>query len=116
MVFSPPVPLPTVTCPQRFDALSAVGVDEAIAEHLAAGCDSVAVDLSAVGFIDSAALAALVRGMKACRGRGGELWLVGTRSEEVGRILELTRFDQVFSMVEEGSVGAERTASDGFAS
>lgn len=55
------------------------------------------VDLSTVTFIDSTALAALVRGMKNCRQKGGDLRLCGLQ-QPVRIIFELTRLDRAFEM------------------
>jgi anti-sigma B factor antagonist len=56
------------------------------------------VDLSAVTFIDSTALAALVRGMKNCRQKSGDLRLCGLQ-QSVRIIFELTRLDRAFEIL-----------------
>jgi len=56
-----------------------------------------------VEFIDSAGLAALVRAMQQLRTVGGDLVLKGALSSEVGRVMELTRFDQVFTFEPAGA-------------
>lgn len=53
------------------------------------------VNLSQVPFMDSAALASLVQGMKRCRQRGGDLYLCGLQ-QRVRIIFELTRLDKAF--------------------
>ncbi len=57
----------------------------------------VLVSLAEVEFIDSTALAELVRGMKHCRERDGDLILVSP-SDPVRVILELTRLDLAFTI------------------
>jgi anti-sigma B factor antagonist len=57
----------------------------------------VVVDLGAVTFLDSAALAVLVRGMKRCRQQGGDLRLCAP-SASVRMIFELTRLDRAFEI------------------
>ena len=57
----------------------------------------VIIDLAAVNFIDSAALAALVRGMKHYRQNNGELYLVNMQTP-VRIIFELTRLTCAFSI------------------
>ena len=56
------------------------------------------VDLSDVNFIDSSALAELVRGLKHCRQAGGDLRLVHP-SSPVRVILELTGLDKAFEII-----------------
>ncbi len=55
------------------------------------------VDLSDVNFIDSSALAELVRGLKHCRQAGGDLRLLQP-SSPVRVILELTGLDKAFEI------------------
>jgi anti-sigma B factor antagonist len=58
------------------------------------------VDLSAVVFVDSAGLAALVRGLKDARLAGGDLRLVRPGADEAMRVFRLTRFDRVFELLD----------------
>jgi len=55
---------------------------------------NILVDMSAVSFIDSSGLAALVSGLKAARERGGWLKLAGL-TPTVLQILKLTQLDRV---------------------
>lgn len=55
------------------------------------------VDLTAAIFIDSAALTALVSGMKRCRQVGGDLHLSGLNGP-VKVIFELTRLNRAFTV------------------
>ena len=57
----------------------------------------VVVNLAAVTFIDSTALATLVSGMKRCRQAGGDLRLCGMQ-QPVRIIFELTKLDRAFSI------------------
>lgn len=77
----------------RFDAHRAPDVQTWIKEQDAAGIHDIIIDLTAVNFVDSAALAVMVNGMKACRAGGGDLVLCGVQ-QPVGIILELTRLDR----------------------
>lgn len=81
----------------RFDAHQAPEVAGWITAQLDAGASELEVDLSGVGFIDSAALAVLVGGMKRCRSAGGDLVLIAP-SEPVSVILELTRLDRALTI------------------
>ena len=55
------------------------------------------VDLSAVSYIDSAGLAALIEAMQKVEGYGGNFTLVGLQ-ETVRSIFEISRLDQVFQI------------------
>ena len=82
----------------RLDAFEAQGVRALFTEHIDAGRSRLVVDLSAVEFVDSAGLAALVRAMKRCREVGGDVRLVAPADPSANRVFELTKFDQVFTM------------------
>lgn len=82
----------------RFDAHEADGFRSAVDPVMEAGQPSVDVDLSDVEFIDSTALAELVRIMKHARQRDGDLRLVSP-SDPVQVILELTRLNLAFTIV-----------------
>jgi anti-sigma B factor antagonist len=55
----------------------------------------VVINLSDVSFVDSSALALLVKGMKHCRQQGGDLALCSLQ-QPVRVIFELTRLDKAF--------------------
>jgi anti-sigma B factor antagonist len=57
----------------------------------------VAVDLSAVGYIDSSGIAALVEGLQGARARRQPFVLVAV-SAPVRAVLELARLDSVFAL------------------
>lgn len=82
----------------RLDALEAPGLRETISEQLAVGPTALIIDLSEVEFVDSAGLAALVKGMKDARKGGGDLRIVSPVADDAMRVFRLTRFDKVFSM------------------
>ena len=82
----------------RLDALEAPGLREAIGEQLSEGPTSLIIDLSEVEFVDSAGLAALVKGMKDARRGGGDLRIVSPAAEDAMWVFKLTRFDKVFAM------------------
>jgi len=84
----------------RFDAFEAETFRTAVDELLAGEATSISLDLSELIFIDSSGLAELVRAMKHCRERGGELFLLRP-SDPVVVILELTRLDAAFEIVSE---------------
>lgn len=58
------------------------------------------VDLSKTSFMDSAGMSALVSLLKQSRHAGGEVVLVKPTDPAAYRILALTRFDRVFTIVD----------------
>ena len=82
----------------RFDAHEAELFRTSIEETLQHGTTKIHVNLSEVEFVDSTALAELVRGMKRCREQQGDLVLVDP-SHPVRIILELTKLDAAFSII-----------------
>ena len=82
----------------RLDALQAGELRQLLQGHIDDGTIRLVVDLSTAEFVDSAGLAALVRGMKQARSSGGDLRLVAPQNPEAMRVFELTRFDKVFTM------------------
>lgn len=60
--------------------------------------EPVGVELSAVSYIDSSGIAALVEGFQAARARGSRFALVAV-SDAVRAVLELARLDRVFQLV-----------------
>ncbi len=66
---------------------------DALRQHAAVG-----VELSAVDYIDSSGIAALVEGFQKARTNGGRFALVAV-SDAVRAVLELARLDRVFPIV-----------------
>jgi anti-sigma B factor antagonist len=81
----------------RFDAHVVPSVNQWLDKTTAAEPAQVIVDLSKVDFIDSMALATLVRGMKRCRQHHGDLYVCGLQ-QSVRIIFELTRLDKAFTL------------------
>lgn len=79
----------------RFDAHVAPAVKDWQDRADATACQI--INLQRVTFIDSAALAMLVRGMKRCRQQGGDLRLCGVQ-HTVRIIFEMTKLDRAFAM------------------
>lgn len=79
----------------RIDAAGAVQFKEAVQTQLRGHEGRVVMDLSAVGFLDSSGLGALVAVMKMLGGR--PLELVGCAGP-VRKVLTLTRMDRVFRL------------------
>lgn len=83
----------------RFDAVEAPMVRAELSRIIDAGAGTVVVDLSAVSFIDSAGLAALVRGRRDAQSSGGAIILISPTDHSALRVFRLTQFDDVFRMV-----------------
>jgi anti-sigma B factor antagonist len=81
----------------RFDTYTAQPVADWLAQTTVAGSTRIVVDLARVSFVDSTGLAVLVKGMKQCRQRGGDLYLCGLQ-RPVRMIFELTRLDKAFEI------------------
>jgi len=95
----------TVAMSGRFDAHGVGEFDREVVAPIDGDHPHVAVDLSDVEFMDSSALAALVRTLKATVACSGTMTVVGV-SDAVRIILELTRLDAVFAV--SGAVAAQR--------
>jgi anti-sigma B factor antagonist len=79
------------------DLSTAASLRTRIDEIVDGGTRRLVVDLTAVGFMDSSGLSALVAGMKAMRSAGGELILVcGT--ESILKVFTVTGLDRVFEI------------------
>ncbi len=65
-----------------------------------AGDAAIGVELSAVQYIDSSGIAALVEGLQQARAKGRRFALVAP-SEAVRAVLELARLDRVFAIVDD---------------
>ena len=91
----------------RVDAFSAPTLRERLDQLLAGGATRFVVDLSAVPFLDSTGLAVLVSLFKTVRPAGGNVVLVWPKAQAPQRILQLTKFDRVFTLVDSAEVALE---------
>jgi anti-sigma B factor antagonist len=79
------------------DLSTAASLRARIDEIIAGGAGRLVIDLSAVGFMDSSGLSALVAGLKAMRVAGGELTIVcGT--ESILKVFMVTGLERVFTI------------------
>lgn len=79
------------------DLSTAASLRARIDEIVASGTRRLVVDLTAVGFMDSSGLSALVAGMKAMRAAAGEMTLAcGTDS--ILKVFSVTGLDRVFAI------------------
>ncbi len=90
------VDIVVATTDGRLDALEAAKARMVLTELIDAGRNRMVIDLSAVEFVDSAGLAALIQAMKRSRSTGGDVRLVKPSDPRAYRVFELTKFDQVF--------------------
>lgn len=81
----------------RFDNYTAPAVATWFDEALSTLAPQVVINLAGVDFVDSTALATLVRGQKRCKQRNGELYLCGLQAP-VYMIFELARLDRAFTI------------------
>jgi anti-sigma B factor antagonist len=81
----------------RFDAYELKPVQDWIEKNATGGKPLLVVNLSGVNFLDSSALAVLVKGMKRTRDKGGDLYLCGLQ-QPVHIIFELTKLDRAFDI------------------
>lgn len=89
--------LPVLQLKGRFDAHEVEPVNAWLAEHTRKGEARIIVNLEGVNFIDSTALSTLVRGLKNCRERNGDLHICSLQ-QPVRVIFELTRLDKAFDI------------------
>lgn len=96
----------TIIAPEgRFDAFQAPAFNDWLAENSESRQPYLVVDLAEVTFIDTAALASLVKWMKAMRQRGGDL-KISRLTQPVRIIFELTRMDHAFDLFDAVDVAA----------
>jgi len=88
-----------ITLNGRFDAFEAPPLIKWFEDNVTKDQAHVVVDLGGVGFLDSAALASLVKGMKRCRERGGDL-VICNLQQAVRIIFELTGLNRAFTIAE----------------
>lgn len=88
-----------ITLNGRFDAFEVPPLIKWFEDHVTDANARVIVDLGGVGFLDSAALAALVKGMKRCRERSGDLILCNLQ-QAVRIIFELTGLHKAFILAD----------------
>ncbi|QQR75661.1 MAG: STAS domain-containing protein [Holophagales bacterium] len=87
----------TLVAPSELDARNAPAARDYLKKLVEAGASRLVIDLSAVSFIDSSALGALLTALKAARSAGGDVKLSGM-TPAVQTIFELTRLFRVFDV------------------
>lgn len=84
----------------KLDAYSYKKLEVDHTRHFVNGGQCFIVDLREVTFIDSTGLSALVRMYKQVQNAGGKLLIVRPHHPSATNILSITRFDQVFFMID----------------
>jgi anti-sigma B factor antagonist len=84
---------------ERLDARIADQFKQAMGELIAAGGNRMVLDLSAVNFVDSSGLGAIVAALKTLDGNG-QLVIAGLRDSTLA-MFRLTRMDRVFSIYDD---------------
>src|SRR4029453_11936521 len=98
----------------RFDSYVAPRAAEWLEKATTTSPAHIVVNMAAVNFVDSTALATLVQGLNRARKRNGELYLCGLQ-KQVYMIFELTRLDKAFHIFvdEDHALQAFESAADG---
>lgn len=89
--------LPVLQLKGRFDAHEVEAVRVWLLEQIVLEKTNIIINLAGVNFIDSTALSTLVRGLKECREKKGDLHLCDLQ-QPVRVIFELTRLDKAFDI------------------
>ncbi|GDY28670.1 STAS domain-containing protein [Gandjariella thermophila] len=93
-----------ITLAGEIDYSNAGQLDTAVREVLAAGIHRLTVDFSAVSFVDSACLSALVRAREATQEAGVELVLAAV-GRPTRRVLDMTGLTSLFRIEERAGGG-----------
>lgn len=83
----------------EIDLYSSPQLRDAILKACKAGQDKVGVNLSEVAYMDSSGVATLVEGLQASG--GADSFLLVAPSQSVLKVLQLSRLDSVFTIVEQ---------------
>ncbi len=100
--------LPVLQLKGRFDAHEVEPVNAWLAEQIKGDSVRIIINLEGVNFIDSTALSTLVRGLKLCREKNGDVHVCSLQ-QPVRVIFELTRLDKAFDIF-----ATEEEAAKGF--
>ena len=90
----------------ELDIQTSIQLRRLLCQLIAAGDRQIVLDLSDLGFIDSAGLGVLVGGLKRARQRDGDLTLACPRPV-VANVLDMTGLSTVFEVLSEAPIHAE---------
>jgi anti-sigma B factor antagonist len=86
----------TIAVGGEIDLSTADQLDAAICEAEETETNRIVVNLSALSFVDSTALAVLLEAIKRSRSNGNRLSFVPSKHESIGRLLDLTCTTEMF--------------------
>ena len=89
-----------VTVSGRVDSATAPDFDKALQTLIQANRNQIVVDLKGVDYMSSAGIRALVSGLKAAKGGGGDL-CIAQPSTRVRDVLDLAGLDAIFAVYED---------------
>ncbi|NLC56455.1 MAG: STAS domain-containing protein [Armatimonadetes bacterium] len=92
---------PQVTLSGEVDLATAPDFERAVNSLFSQGTASLAVDLSGVSYLDSTGVSVLMRAVKQCRDRGGDLSIVGV-SDRALRVMKLLSLDRMVRLYPQG--------------
>lgn len=87
----------------KLNMVAASQLRQEVQSAVTAGNNKVAIDLTAVDFIDSSGLGALINGLKSARQAGGDL-RIANPCEQVQLVLELTNVNRVLKSYEDAEI------------
>jgi len=100
----------TVVCTRGdIDLMSAPQFESTVMAEIRGGCRTIVINFSHTSYVDSSALAALLRVNREIRRRGGRMLVVGCQ-RHVARVLDVVGFRSLFPIVPR-QTGAERHAA-----
>ena len=93
---------PVLVLAGEVDLATAHDLEEAIQRLLAHGADTLAIDMSQVSYLDSNGIGVLMRAVRTCQERGGEVRIVGI-SDRALRVMRLISLDRVIRFYPNGT-------------
>jgi anti-sigma B factor antagonist len=97
--------LPILRVRGELDIYTASRLKEAVLAVLSDGATSLAIDLSAVQFLDSTGLQVLMSAKKRTAERGGDVYLVGVGGQ-IRRVFTLLSLERIFKLSREADLPA----------
>lgn len=98
--------LPVLRVSGELDIYTASRLKEAVLAALNGGAASLAIDLTAVQFLDSTGLQVLMSAKKRTAERGGDVYLIGI-SGQIRRVFTLLSLERIFKISREADLPTE---------
>lgn len=93
---------PVLALSGEVDLSTAPAFEQAVLTVLGQGTSSLAIDLTRVSYLDSTGIGVLMKALKRCRERGGEVSIVGV-SDRALRVMRLLSLDRVIRFYPHGA-------------